>query len=949
MVSRASVSRVLNLKPQTRCYVPLEDGGWIVGRVIEKVGAEYHVRFPNRSSTLLDETVFYVRWDRPLRDPIDALIAGGHETPHFAECRRPFVREITRQRAGSRGLSGVLSGVAELYPHQIDIAARVLLDPIPRYLLADEVGLGKTIEAGFVIRQFILDRPGASVVVIVPSLLVGQWKEELERRFVLTESDVGGDELSGSDDWLRRQVSGRGRCLVLSHEAWQHWPDASQVDLVVVDEAHRIAAESSNWDSTNGPYQRLAHLSRGVPGLLLLSATPLLYNEESFLRMLHLLDPEIHDPSDIEAFRARIQERRRLGLVFQAFRATTPEFLLEEHMGFLEDAFPGDAQLGALLGGVRSAFADQERLETAVGRARTHISETYRLHRRVLRTRRDSPRCASFPIRGRVTPTVIAEADPYRDDVSLSMDRWREQVAFDHGAELNSEYLPTLVARFLEATGSIPEVARAAAEERLRLSAASESATRELRVSDAETRLLGELVEIVDGLDPERRDRVDLIVEVLRAAPADQKLVVFSGHNLASRIVADACQEAFGSFVVARHMEDMETEVVDREVARFQLDDSCRFLICDESAEEGRNFQFAGAIVHVDLPWNPNRLEQRIGRLDRYGSQSPAFSIVFGPKSRDTYDHMWIECLRDGYGVFDSSIASLQYVVDATRRELIRSVVSDGSSAVDVFTQDLPQRLGEERTAISEIEAIETIEEESSFARGLYDTLTEIDEHWRDFQVATDDLLSDRPGNLRFHKTLKPGQPSIREYSMVPPGDTPNVGNMPLIPWDRLLGDFKGALTGWGTYSRALAVRNRGTRLYRLGEDLIEAVTRFTRWDDRGRSHVMWRSIPSWEGEPEVVFRFDYVVEADISPLAGLGDRRSLNVDALRRRLDRFLPPSVKTLWIHSDGTPVSDVDLLEILGGPYEPGTRDLNISPERRWPSRTQWERTGRRSVVR
>src|SRR5262249_38634955 len=146
------------------------------------------------------------------------LIAGGQDRAAAHGQRHPFVRSLVHQRAASRGMTGLVSARLSFYPHQVEVVRRVLQDPVQRYLLADEVGLGKTIEAGAILRQFLLDQSAGEALVLTPPLLMDQWEEELRSRFYL--------------------VPGK-RVRVRSCEDPADWPDCR---FVLIDEAQHIAA-----------------------------------------------------------------------------------------------------------------------------------------------------------------------------------------------------------------------------------------------------------------------------------------------------------------------------------------------------------------------------------------------------------------------------------------------------------------------------------------------------------------------------------------------------------------------------------------------------------------------------------------------------------------------------------------------------------------------------------
>ena len=170
----SSLREVMKLEEQTRVYFFDESAGhWRMGRVHGHVDFDVFVSLPNNEQAKVHSRNIYVRWNKPLGDPWKHVVARLSETPYFHQWRSGLVRHLVRQRAASSGLTGLISAPVELHAHQIEVVNRVLTDPVQRYLLADEVGLGKTIEAGIILRQHILDNPTQhSVLIVAPESLV---------------------------------------------------------------------------------------------------------------------------------------------------------------------------------------------------------------------------------------------------------------------------------------------------------------------------------------------------------------------------------------------------------------------------------------------------------------------------------------------------------------------------------------------------------------------------------------------------------------------------------------------------------------------------------------------------------------------------------------------------------------------------------------------------------
>ena len=152
-----------------------------------------------------------IRRSEPSNRPLAAVRTGATDDPALYLARRGFLAELVLQVAACRGYDSVPAAAIDLYDHQLETLQRVLEDPVPRYVLADEVGLGKTIEAALIIRQTLLDDDSARVYISTPSALVRQWRSELAGKFLL-------ESMLESDDQLYPRI------LIRSHEEFTAYP-----------------------------------------------------------------------------------------------------------------------------------------------------------------------------------------------------------------------------------------------------------------------------------------------------------------------------------------------------------------------------------------------------------------------------------------------------------------------------------------------------------------------------------------------------------------------------------------------------------------------------------------------------------------------------------------------------------------------------------------------------
>lgn len=934
-VKRASIARVY-LERQTRCYLLSENAeSWSAGRIgaRDRSNNTYEVTFPNNVARYLPEKDIYVRCAVPVEDPTETLALRSHETPYFHDRRHAFVHCLTNQRSVAHGMTGFLSSNILLYPHQAEVARRILEDPIQRYLLADEVGLGKTIEAGIILRQYLLDEPSKLVVILTPASLVEQWEVELEEKFRV--SDLGNrieiiaiDDLSG-----HKQVKNIG-----------------EVGFLVIDEAHHIAAGAHSPTSSprRDQFEICRRLAHHAKQLLLLSATPVLNNEKDFLAMLHLLDPVTYQLDDIEAFRERVNKRQDIGRILLSFKENSPAFVVKTTTSRLRNVFPNDNRLHSFLDELKllleSATRDPVKQKLLIRSIRTHISDTYRLHRRMLRNRRES---VDLPRRLDADRTASDLKEEYDDDpralkVHDLIDDWRGYaLQFASGLDVDTERanamkhdLRQIFAILVRASGSWLEILEKVLLVRL---SHAEVTTIAREFSDEDCEVLmntplfrGEIELLTEMLDAVRqptqnRDRIDLLTAMLeRIKDSGAKAVVFTNFGSAQEEIVRRLQIAFGISPVSSHDSRRSRSEIHGDLQRFQKATDCFVLVSDSSGEEGLNLQFADWIIHFDLPWSPNRLEQRIGRVDRIGrNRGVKTRTLLGPDSEDTFYGAWYQMLKNGLGIFEASIASLQFYIEEKLPLLEAALFNDGAAGLLHIIPQIQNEIKEEELKINEQNALDEIDVLESDALDYFEKLQKYDGQDQLIQRAYENWMCEV---LKFDRRYDDQIPDVVKY--VPT-------DFSLIPADVLSNQFASHMRDSGTYNRATAARYPGNRLFRIGEPLTQALANFMQTDDRGQAFAMWRHHEKWDEKADWAgFRFNYVVEANLKVAKQIlldRDLAGTSLKALTRRADALFPPFMYTSFLDIGLEKVIDGELLRILPLPYtkESTSRcDYNLS---------------------
>ena len=934
---------ILRLEPQTRVFFLDPDSGvWRFGRLNWQADENCYVNLPNGQTAEVDATDLFVRCNRQIPDACDFLEARLTETPFFHTARANLARHLLSQRAAAVGMTGLLSAPIELEQHQVEVVRRVLSDPVQRYLLADEVGLGKTIEAGVILRQYVLDCPeNHCALVLTPPALVKQWEHELEFRLQIGEKF--GHEIAVAS-WAD---------LKNLPEGFEH------PEFVIIDEAHQIA---SGWDYPKSDLRRkrfeiICALTapESSPRLLLLSATPVRRNEDSFLALLHLLDPLVYRMEDREAFRIKVAARQNLADIFYTFLEDQQNLFLEEMANQLAGLFPNDSRLNHLLTRLKplldfSAPVDGTERTQAIRAVRSHLHETYRLHRRVLRNRRSEELAGLLPGRAGLSH-FASPGDVTSGQLADALENWRSAAAssiWGNEGTPKATSLGQVYNLLLEASFCDPYALSSCIKLRLNtnesgsdhfgplISTESIALLQDEPLFDSEKERLNEILAIMPGVPASEENQFAFLhQEISQRLDANTRVTLFTTSPSRANRIFRYLKNAMRGRVFRHSVED--------ENWRAFLEVSNGLLVCDYRAEEGLNLHGGRTVLlHLDFPLSPNRIEQRMGRLHRFGVGFSVESFGYIPRGCELLS-AWVNCLNSAWKIFDRSIAALQFIVDDNMHALKQRLLTDGDQAIG---DEIARLAGDQGIIATELKALRAQDELDAveiIRSAEIDVTTQIaewEEQAEEFQRSCESWLLDR---LHFVRVGERNMgDNVARYHLV----SANSGKQTLVsrqdfarwffPCIDITGRherFPPPLTWPVTYQRQTA-RHRNVGLARLGNPLVDCLQNYLNWDDRGMSFAFWREVPFVaRGKAELYFRFDFAVEANVVALeTSLSTRSGVAVTAFRRLADAAFPPIVLTLWLDENLSVPDESHRKKALAQPYQkPPDTNLN---QKRWP---------------
>lgn len=725
--------------------------------------------------------------------------------------RRRIVWSYVLQAAASDlpGAERVGEGTSAVtpWPHQQRAFQRLWQQWPPRLLIADEVGLGKTVQAGLLLRQAWLSGRARRMLVMAPASVLKQWQRELREKFGLDWPIYNGKALT----WQETCFRSAGEIRPVGRDAWTAEPfvlvsshlmrrrnrhkdllEAEPYDLVVLDEAHHARTRRENNSSggerlrPNTLMQLMQQLRQRTNGLLLLTATPMLVSELEVWDLLALLGmpPEWTE----EAF--------------------------ERFFEWVEKENPDEATLSYLAGLWRSsvtAFGEApgnampEALRKSPLRKRKALralNDTDPLSRRNLSV---EIRQASLALAKRWTPVqglisrhsrTLLRAYKQQGSMDLAIgtrhvdDRFlgstpQERALYDAVEDFISTQYAQASGQKKSAVGFVMTIYR----RRLASSVAALVSTLEKRLAGQQQQLeedaaaaedddfTGELTLDLEGMQSAFQeaslqgelDAIDVLLdqasplvghdskgaEFLKAieqlqAQGYKQVIVFSQYtdtvDALKGLLIGAGRTSLMAFT-GRGGEILQRggvwKALNREATKREFKQGkAEILLCTDAAAEGLNFQFCGALINYDMPWNPMRVEQRIGRIDRIGQTHEQMQIINlhldGTVEADVY-----RALKGRIAMFEQVVGKLQ------------PILAKASSSISQAT--LVSRDQREKARASAVAAVEQEPE----IKGL-----DLDDVLQDLDAIRDVVNALQPSPL----TLADLEAILRQPELLPPG-----------------------------------------------------------------------------------------------------------------------------------------------------------------------------------
>lgn len=636
------------------------------------------------------------------------------------------------QNSNNSTISSLKASKTLFRAYQFKPLLKFLNSPTRRILVADEVGLGKTIEAGHVMLELKARKELGNVLIVCPKSLQHKWKAELLEKFGLdfkiyqTTQDLIDDLSSGAK--TVRAIVNYERIRLKENkdddkEAKQRKKPVNLIDymienpcrfsMVLCDEAHKLR------NSNTQTYKGAEIIMGNTDSALFLTATPVMIDEENLYNLLHLLDSKRY--FNYQIFRNRIEENKPFIEALSMLNSNQPLTDIRDKL---------------LSTSIKSRFVNSD--EEEIYSSSSSISDIYKddpLFQEIIELLGEND---TTTLRARllylissmsVMNTVFSRTRKREVTMDMSQAERQPHVAKVDLYDDERKEFDNVIEEYKDDNSYVDYWG----EEKMTQGGALGLVQKKRQVASSVWAYLNDEADLDKGIDKYanyKDAKIDKILEIIKHVfkSGTKKLVIFALFRKTLKYLAIRLKKAgFNSVIIHGQVSSEDRNKI---LHQFKTDDNTQILLSSEVGSEGLDMQFCNSMVNYDLPWNPMVVEQRIGRIDRFGQKAKVVNI-YNIIVSDSIQEMIYMRLLDRIGIFKGTIGDMEAILDAP--------IGEGRTIQDVynkmekefFTENLSPEAQERK--IAEVErAIENEKEHLKHLKeGLSNALTN-DAYFRD-------------------------------------------------------------------------------------------------------------------------------------------------------------------------------------------------------------------------
>lgn len=636
-------------------------------------------------------------------------------------------------------LIGEVTAAVTPWPHQVKAFERMYRKWPPRLLIADEVGLGKTVQAGLVIRQAWLSGKAKRILILAPKAVLRQWQLELREKFNLNFPIYEDGKLQwypspalednhkkdiADDEWYKEPfIIASSHLMRRKDRTRQLLEDAEKWDLVILDEAHHARRKGGMKDTIKDIPNQLLRLMRGLKdktdGLVLLTATPMQVHPLEVWDLLNLLDlpPEWTAENFLKFFELSAMtapDENQLLFMSRLFTAMERHFqsVLSDDEAIRMEAkhskITTNKVLKALRDGValrfRSLKAEDRRFAIQLMKkwspTRLLISRhTRELLRRYHQAGKLSAKIAIREVEDFLVPLSQSERTLYEAVEDYISSTYNNASPDDRTAIgfVMTIYRRRLASSFYALAQTLQNRLDALSNKTINNDGFSTEDLPDDEIADDVVDSDDANAMEIKALEQEEAGEIKILLDNSKSLPTDTKaksalavirqlrsegyeqVIIFTQYTDSLDFLRKVIAREYGAEAIlcfsgrgGERWRNQGWEKISREKTKELFrNKAAEILLCTDAAAEGLNFQFCGALINYDMPWNPMRVEQRIGRIDRLGQVYDKIRIV-NLMYENTVETDVYSALRDRINLFGSFVGNLQPILSRLPKAFTR-------------------------------------------------------------------------------------------------------------------------------------------------------------------------------------------------------------------------------------------------------------------------------------